>query len=245
MKYVRSLLMVFLFTLFGFGALYIRYLILPFKKEKIQQYETLQNSWIFFINLLKKLKIIELEIKDTEKIKNIKNSIIVSTHPSFIDIVILMSVIPYSTCFVAAKLANNPFLKGMVNLLFIVDVESVEEWLDNACEKIDMGLNVIIFPMGGRHRRDECPRIRRGTALIAEKTLKDIVLLNIETSFDFLQGGQPFYEAGSSPVLYNIDYLGEIPVKETYEQYDDKVTFKTVITKEISKILYQHKKQDL
>jgi len=239
-KYIRNTILVCLFVLFGLGALYIRYCILPFKKSKLEQYETLQKSWQFFIRLMQKTKLIKLDINDLEKIKNIKNSIILSTHPSFIDIVILMSIIPHSTCFVAAKLARNPFFRGMVELLFILDVHDIDVWLDNACEKLNNGLNVIIFPMGSRHRRNETPKIRRGAALIAEKSQKDIVLLDIQTSFDFLQGGQAFYDAGKETVLYTIDHLGDISTKEYLEKYDDTVSFKTQISKKIGQILYQY-----
>lgn len=241
-KFIRGLTVVFLFVLFGCGALFIRYIIFPFQHSKIKNYETLQKSWQFFIWLLKTLKIIELKIETLEQIKNIKNSIVVSTHPSFIDIVILMSIIPHSTCFVAEKLTRNPFFKGMVNLLFIIEVPTIDEWLDSACDKLQNGLNVIIFPMGTRHRKNETPKIRRGTALIAQKSRKNVVMLNIETSFDFLQINQPIYEAGNKPVLYNIEYSGQIDVNSLLEKYPDNVTFNTEITRQISAVLYKKHK---
>ena len=174
-----------------------------------------------------------------EKIRNIKNSVIVSTHPSFIDIVILISIIPYSTCFVAERLANNPILKGIVKLLFILEGQPLDKWLKETDKMLDKGLNVIIFPMGIRHRQNETPKIRRGASLIAQKSGKNIVLLDLKTSFDFLFIHQPFYEAGSESVVFNLDYLGEINTKEFLEKYPDDVTFKTEVTKEISKILYK------
>ena len=240
-RFKRGMTVVFLFAFFGLGALYIRYLIFPFQKTRMQNYETLQKSWRWFIGLLEKLDVINLNINNLEKIKNIKNSIIVSTHPSFIDIVILMSLIPHSTCFVAPKLAKNPFFKGMVNLLFILDVESIECWLNESCKKLDEGLNVIIFPMGGRHDNNEHPKIRRGAALIAQKSRKNIVALNLKTDSRFLQGHQPIYDAGEKTVQYFLDYTDEINTEEFLEKYPDTVTFKTEVTKKITKTLYNYK----
>ena len=237
-KILRGVTVVLLFVLFGFGALFIRYLIFPFQKNKSESYITLQKTWAFFIWIIKTLKIIELKIDDLEKIKNIKNSIIVSTHPSFIDIVILMSIIPKSTCFVAEKLTRNFFLKGIVNYLFIPEGQSVDIWLNECCKKIDDGFNVIIFPMGGRHKNDETPKIRRGTALIAQKSGKSIVVLNIKTDKAFLQNGQTIYDASSEPVLFIINYLGEIDTNYYLNNYKDDVTIKTELTRQISKILY-------
>ena len=237
-KIWRAVLVILLFALFGFGALYITFCIFPFQKNKEQGYKTLKNSWEFFVKLMIKLRILKLEISDIEIIKNIKNSIIVSTHPSFIDIVILMSIIPDSTCFVAEKLGRNPFLKGIAKHLFILEGQPLDVWMNEALEKINNGLSIIIFPMGGRHRRNEFPKIRRGCALIAQKSGRDIHAISINTDVDFLQNGQAIYEAGEKEVLYNIDYLGKINTQEYLDKIKDDVAFKTEITKQISSILY-------
>ena len=113
----RSFILISLFVFFGLGAVVLRYCVFPFQKDKMKNYKTLQKSWAFVVWLLKTPGLIDLRVEDIERLKNIKNSIVVATHPSFIDIIILMSIIPYSTCFVAERLAQNPFLKGMVNLL--------------------------------------------------------------------------------------------------------------------------------
>ena len=235
----RAIAVVFLTSLFGIGALFVRYCIFPFQKTRIHNYETLHKYWKFFINILEKTKIIKLEIDNKDKIGSIRNSIIVSTHPSLIDIVILMSIIPQATCFVADKLARNPFFKGMVDLLFILDVQSIDEWLENTIKKIDSGLNVVIFPMGTRHRENETPKIRRGTALIAQKSHRDIVMLNLKSDSDFLQINQPIYDAGDKTVKYNLSYIGKIDTKEFLKKYPDEVTFKTEVTKQISTSLYK------
>ena len=237
--FIRSVLTIFLFGFFGIATLFFRYIIMPLNKNEMKNYETLQKSFAFFICLLETLKILNINANNLEKIRNIKNSIIVSTHPSFIDIVILISIIPYSTCFVAERLAKNPILQGMVKLLFILEGQPLENWLNEAEKMMDKGLNLIIFPMGIRHRQNETPKIRRGTAMLAQKTGKNIVLLDLKTSFDFLFIHQPFYEVGSETVLYSLNYLGEINTKEFIEKYPDEVTFKTQMTKEISKILYK------
>lgn len=238
-KFIRGLAVIGLFVFFGIGALVIRYCIFPLQKSKKENYETLQKSWQFFVWLLESLHIIELKINNKNKIESIKNSIIVSTHPSFIDIVIIMSIIPHSTCFVAERLARNPFLKGMVELLFILEVNSIDDWLNKTCDKLNNGLNIIIFPMGIRHRKNETPKIRRGTALIAEKTGKDIFMLNLETSFDFLQINQPIYQAGDKTVIFTLDYLGKIDTQSLLAEYPDEVSFKTHVTKQIADTLYK------
>ena len=245
-KLIRTLLVIIGFSIFGFGAIILQNIILPLvkvtlKKDdviKLKFNEILQKSWQFFIGLLKFFGIIRIDSKDIEKLKNIKNSIIISTHPSYIDVLILISIIPHSTCFVAERLMNNIFFNKIVKLLFISEGQPVEQWSQEAVEMLDNGFNLIIFPMGIRHRKNEHPKIRRGTALLAQKTKKNIIMINMETNFDFLQIHQPFYEAGSETVVYNVKYLGKIDTEEFLNKYSDEVTFKTELTKYIAKTLY-------
>lgn len=237
----RSFILIFMFVLFGLGALFIRYIIFHAQKNKIKHYDTLQKAWKLVIFLMVKTGLISIEIDDKERLENIKNSIIVSTHPSFIDIVILMSIIPHSTCFVAEKLARNPFLQGMAKHLFILEGQEMDKWVNSAVEALENGLNVIIFPMGTRHRKNEKIRIRRGAGLIASVSKKDIVLLHLEQSYDFLHIHQPFYDAGDKTVKYNLKYIGEINTSEYLNNYPDSVTFKTQVIKEISNLLYNDK----
>ena len=246
---IRAFLVLFCFAFFGAGGLVISYIIFPLQKAfgkkdvdlRLRYGETLQKSWRFFVNMLLALKIIKIKSTDLERLKNIKNSIIVSTHPSYIDILILISIIPRSTCFVAEKLMRNPFFKRIVSRIFIPEGTPAQEWTKEACEMFELGFNLIIFPMGTRHKKGEYPKIRRGAALIAQKARKNIVMLDMETSFDFLQIHEPVYKAGVEPVEYTISYLGELNTAQLMEKYPDEVTFKTEVTKLIAKNLYHDK----
>jgi 1-acyl-sn-glycerol-3-phosphate acyltransferase len=234
----RSFLTLFALALIGVGALYITYFIFPFNKTITDKYKTLQKSWKLYIAIISKLGIMKVISDDIERIKNIKNSIIVSTHPSLLDIVILMSIIPNSTCFVAEKLARNPFFKGIIKQLFIVEGQPLEQWVDDACKKLNDGLNIIIFPMGGRHYKNEQPRIHRGASYLAYKSMKDIVVLKIESSYEFLQKNRPAYYSDNKTIEYTIKYIDTFNTKEYISQNTDEVTVKTNITKYISQKLY-------
>ena len=99
------------------------------------------------------------------------------------------------------------------------------------------GFNILIFPSGIRHKKEEQPKIRKGASLIALNAEKDIVPIIMYTNFDFLQIGQPFYDAGEKPVTYTIQALDKIDIKPFLE-YKDEVSQKKDLTKEIKKALY-------
>ena len=248
---IRGILLIFCLCVFGAGALILEYILWPsvrlFSKsdrdKKVTYSKILQGSWIFFIGLMKFLRLIRIDSQDIEKLKSIKNSIIVCTHPSYIDILILISIIPQTTCFVAERLKNNIFFKNILKSLFIVEGQPVEQWTSEAADILNDGFNLVVFPMGIRHRKNEFPKIRRGTALLAQKTHNDIAVVNMETNYDFMQIHQPVYDVGSETVVYSIKYRGIINVKEFLDIYPDDVTFKTELSKYIAKTLYHDKKE--
>ena len=245
-RFVRSVLTTILFGVFGFGACIMNFLIFPAAKIVLEEKkfiifcsDFIYHIWKFFIRLLMLLRIIKLDIKNKEEIANIRNKIIVSTHPSFIDIVILMSLIPRTTCFAKRSLAQNPLLKNIIKSIFITDDVEIEELKFATKKMLDMGFNVIIFPAGTRHRRGEFPKIKKGAALAAINAGKNIIPIKMYTSEDFLFINQPFYAAGGDTVIFEIISVGEIDISDF--QSETEIAGKKHITDRIKQALYDVK----
>ena len=179
------------------------------------------------------LGLFKLEIK---KLSKIENKIIVATHPSFIDIVILIALIPHSTCFVKKELAHNPILKNLVNSIFITNEVDLDELKSKSKEMLDMGFNVIIFPSGIRHRRNEFPKIKKGASLVALNSNTNIVPIKFFTDYDFMFINQPFYEVGENRVTFEVEQMPEINVQDFIS--DSEIVSKKKITQQIEKSLY-------
>lgn len=234
MKQLRSLITVISFFIFGAGAVVLNFLVFPFiKNNKELCSDIIHCLWKFFIKALIFIKMIRLDIKNFHKIEN---KVIVSTHPSFIDIIILIGLIPRSTCFVKKELAHNPILKNLINSIFITNEVELEELKEQSKKMLDRGFNVIIFPSGIRHRKNEFPKIKKGASLIALNAGKNIVPVKMFTSEDFLFINQPFYAAGSHNVIFEIETKDEIRLDD-YKNESEIIT-KREITKQIEKSLY-------
>lgn len=245
-KLLRSITMILLFIFFGIGALILNLMIFPIAKvvlkEKNLLYfysDTIHNLWKFFTTLCQISGMIRLDIKDREKIVSLKKKIIVATHPSFIDIVILIALIPRTTCLVKSDLSKNPILNNIIKSIFILEDERIDSLLKHSKEMIDNGFNVIIFPSGIRHRQDEHPKIRKGAATMAMNARADIAALKYYTDYDFLFINQPIYEAGSKPVTYTLSFAGEINTDSELKKSDNKIVVKKNITNMITSLLYE------
>ena len=234
MRKFRSILVTICFLIFGIGSILFNFLLFPFiQKNKELCSKIIQKSWRFFTNIMIGFGLIKLDIK---KLGEIKNKVIVCTHPSFIDIVILIALIPKSTCFVKKELAHNPILKNLVNSIFITNEVELDELKSQSKKMLDMGFNVIIFPSGIRHRKNEFPKIKKGASLVALNANKNIVPIRIFSDDDFLFINQPFYAAGSHVVTFEITEGEEIKLDD-YKN-ESEIIEKREITKAIEKALY-------
>lgn len=234
MKYIRSILAVFCFFIFGIGAVILNFLLFPFIKNNNELCsDIIHNTWRFFVNLMMFLKLFRLDVKKLEKIEN---KVIVSTHPSFIDIVILIALIPRSTCFVKKELAHNPILKNLVTSIFITNEVELDELKSESKKMLDRGFNVIIFPSGIRHRRDEFPKIRKGASLVALNAGKNIVPVKVFSDRDFLFINQPFYAVSDRCVNFEIEQMREINIADFIGE--SEIITKQRLTHKIEEELY-------
>ncbi len=234
MKYIRSILAVFCFFIFGIGAVILNFLLFPFiKNNKELCSDIIHYTWKFFVNLMMWLKLFRLDIK---KLGKIKNKVIVSTHPSFIDIVILIALIPRSTCFVKKELAHNPILKNLVTSIFITNEVELDELKAESKKMLDRGFNVIIFPSGIRHRRDEFPKIRKGASLVALNAGKNVVPIRMFSDRDFLFINQPFYAVSDRCVNFEIEQMREINIADFIGE--SEIITKQRLTNKIEDELY-------
>lgn len=241
MRKFRSFLTVLMFGIFGIGAILLNFLVFPplklfFRGEKLAgiNSDIIRASWKFFIWLLVVTKLLRLNIK---KLETISNKIIVATHPSFIDIVILISLIPRSTCFVKKELAYNPIMKNLINSIFITNEVELEELKSQSKKMLDMGFNVIIFPSGIRHRKNEFPKIKKGASLIALNANKNIVPIRLFSDKDFMFINQPFYAVGESTATFELEQCDEIDITK-YSKLTE-IAAKKQITEQIEKALYR------
>ena len=245
-KILRGYLVVVSFIIFGFATLIMGYVCFPLiklfnrdKKKRLFMYGLfVRTAWYIFVGFLKLIRIIAVKSNDIEKLKNIKNSVIVTTHPSFIDGLVLLSIIPDATCLVAGRLAENWLTQNIVKSMFIISGVPVEDIIAQTDKMLDNDLSVMVFPSGKRHLQNEYPKIRKGAALIAMNADKDIIPIKLTTNIPFLQIGEPVSKPLEKTVEYTIEVKETIKIEEFTKKYEDEFIRKRELTKAISEKLY-------
>lgn len=212
----RSFVVIFLFAFFGAGALLISYVIFPCiaifekKEKKKQSYSSvIHKTWRFFIQLMEKAGSIKVLLENPEKLEtetqqNTKGKIIVANHPSFIDIVLLIGLMPNTICIAKKELKKNFFMGNIVKSLYLINDQDNEKLLKDAVEVLNNGFNIVIFPTGTRTLEGEELKLHKGASMMALHAKADILPVYISCNYRFLAKNQKIYDAGKKPVQYTI-----------------------------------------
>lgn len=162
------------------------------------------------------LGLVKVHVRHRERLKNLSARIVVANHPSFLDVVILFSLIPNANCIVKGSLSKTPFVRNIVNALFISNAIPFERQLELAKRGLDNGESLIIFPEGTRTRQGEPSHLKKGAARFALHSGRDVQPITIggNEKIGLRKGDRFFSYHPTERYHYDLDVLEPIPVKK-------------------------------
>ncbi len=145
------------FALFGLGGIIIPLIVIPViyllpgdvQRRQRRGKAFIHHSFRFYIQLMKNMGILSFELEDIDRLKDAK--LVLANHPTLIDVVFLISLIPQANCVVKSALMRNPFTRGPLKAAgYIVNDDSVDDVIAAAEAAFKHGDVLIIFPEGTR-----------------------------------------------------------------------------------------------
>ena len=226
-RLIRGILSGIAFSVFGVGALSIGLTLLPFiaifvrdpVRRKYLSAKVIKYSWMCFVRIMEFFRLIKVDI-DRDALQDIRGSIIVANHPSLIDVVILVSVLPDPICVIKGDIKNNFFMKHVVLNTYIANSEQADEFIEDCSNVLNEGYNLIIFPEGTRTRPDRESKLHRGAAYVAMNTEAPILPVHIELSEPILGKHQKFFDVSDKRVTYRIKPKNPIELQHVISAAD-------------------------
>ncbi len=219
MRILRAVLVILEMTFFALGAMFIGCVLFPllgiFYKGSVRRRKfakIIHDSWKFFIGVMEGSG--EIKVHIDGNLSDITGKIIVASHPSLIDIILLIGNMPPSLCLAKKSLLKNPFMRNIVKSLYIINDVEPEIFEKSATEALKDGYNIVIFPTGTRTLPGEDVKLHKGAAQIAIAAGVDIVPVRIETDYPFLIKNHSPLDAGTKPVNYKLTVLPEIKLSD-------------------------------
>lgn len=190
------------FALFGLGGLLLSLTVFPAlflisRSERTRNRyarSIIQQAFRLFVWFLHLFSLAQFEFDGREQLAACRGRIIIANHPTLLDVVILISVVPQVQCVVKHQLWRNTFLRGVVSAAgYIRNDLAPNEILDRCAESLAAGENLLIFPEGSRTAPGVTPRFQRGFANVAIATNSPIQIVVIHCNPVFLTKDFPWY----------------------------------------------------
>ncbi|RKH47314.1 lysophospholipid acyltransferase family protein [Corallococcus sicarius] len=207
------------FATFGLGGLALRLIYFPllqlFVREPGRQTRlarlAVHHSFRFFVGYMRFLGVLRYELEGVEKLSR-SGLLILANHPTLIDVVFLISLVPNADCVVKASLANNPFMRGPIRATRYLCNDSGPGLIQDCIASVKAGNNLIIFPEGTRTPVRGPMQLQRGAANIAVRGPCDITPVTIRVSPSGLTKGVPWWKVPERPMHFIIRVEDDIRV---------------------------------
>ena len=211
------------FAVFGIGGLLLSLTVFPLlnvlisdiDKRKQKARFIIHKSFAVFLKMMQGLGIFTFHLERARQdLAGISGKIVIANHPSLIDVVALISILPKADCVVKRGLWQNPFLRGVVTAAdFIKNDEDVEP-LMNACRRsLEEGYNLVIFPEGTRTKPNKPMKLQRGAANIALRCEKNFMPVIIDCNPTTLTKNEKWYQIPDKQVNFSLRVCPEINIQ--------------------------------
>tara|TARA_R110002124_G_scaffold2850_23_gene18764 strand:- start:1425 stop:2201 length:777 start_codon:yes stop_codon:yes gene_type:complete len=209
------------FVLFGVGGLILTLTVFPLinlliaDREKRAVVAQRLVHWAFRLHVfyMTSFGVIGVKMIGTEKLATDRGVLIVSNHPSLLDVVLLIASLQRAQCIVKYQIWENPFMRGVVSAAnYIRNDDDPEKLMADCAAELARGRNIVIFPEGSRTVPGVPMKLQRGVANIAIRAGAPIRLITIDCAPPSLMKGQKWYQIPTVKSQFTITVHGLIDI---------------------------------
>ena len=243
MRFIRGFIVLIQMIIFALGALCIGLFIIPISAIVLKGYNhrrfcanVVHKSWKYFTIVMQKFGSIKVETNGD--FNDIKGKVIVASHPSLIDIVLLIGLIPNSLCLAKKDLLKNPVMYKIVKCLYIINDIDLEEFKEETKNALKHDFNIIIFPTGTRTLPNEEIKMHKGAAQISINANVDIIPITIETDFTVLRKNHFPLDCGLKTSLFKITRKNDIKIAEFKKEELSEIKLRKLLSEKIKEEIF-------
>ncbi len=202
------------FVSFGIGALIFSLTIMPVvrlwpgKREQraARARQVIHQVFRLFAWQMRMTGVMSVSANDVHRLRReARGRVVIANHPSLIDVILLISLLPRSGCVVKQAMWRNPLTYGMVQGAgFISNASDSATLLARSKRVLDAGDPLVLFPEGTRTVRGKPVRFQRGAANIAVRNNAEILPVVIRNQPPTLSKQERWYQIPPSKTRYTI-----------------------------------------
>lgn len=176
----------------------------------------IHHTFRFYLWQMQKLGLMTLEIVGREKLQHAQGKLVIANHPSLLDVVILISLLPDCDCVVKGSLRRS-MVSGVISATGYTDNSNGEAMLSRCAASMAAGFPVIVFPEGTRSTPGEPLVFQRGAANIAVRCAADILPVLISCNPPTLLKGQAWYKIPTHRPHFRLEIMSTISLADAVQ----------------------------
>ena len=201
------------FAIFSLGGALLWLLVFPALRLFPAPGRSKRIRWVIhrsfgaFLQLMQFVGIMRMEVEGGERLRDCGGALVLANHPTLIDVVALISLMPAASCVVKRALWDDPFLGGVVRSADYLANSDADGLIDDCARDLEAGRPLIVFPEGTRTWPGEALRFQRGAAYMALRSGAPILPVLIDCQPATLTRREKWYQIPPRPFLLRLKVL--------------------------------------
>ena len=171
-----------------------------------------------FIWFMKSLGLLTYELHGLDRLAR-PGQLIVANHPTLIDVVFMLWLIPHAGCVVKRALWHNPALRWPVIWAGYIPNSEGLQLVEDCARMLKMGRSLLVFPEGTRTIPGQPLALKRGAAQVALASGADVLPVSIVCDLPFLTKNSRWYRVPPRRPHFTIT-VGQVIAAERYAPAD-------------------------
>lgn len=229
----------FCFVFFFSGALVISFTCFPLiyicpgkrvdKNRRVRR--LLCTVFRFFVAMMEFFRLIHATVQNRALLQQAQGCVVIANHPTLIDVVILMALVPQANCVVKGALWRSHYFKWVMRAAGFISNEDGEKLVEGCREALGNGDALIIFPEGSRTVPGESLEFKRGVANITVRTDAPIMTVLITCEPLTLVKGDAWHKIPCRRAAINVKVCEILQPAFLIARYDDKPAAARLLTR--------------
>lgn len=200
------------FSIFGLGALFISATFFPvihltaFSRERAHRrcQRVVHHSFQVFIWMMEAMGVLTYEITGKDKLRHGNGNLLLANHPTLLDVVFIISMVPTAKCVVKKAAWRNPFMASVLWATGYIQSDDPDTLIHDCIDSMTQDNNLVIFPEATRTVPGRPMRLKRGAAAVIATSRSPFIPVFITCEPSTLSKGKKWYEIPSRRVHFKI-----------------------------------------
>jgi 1-acyl-sn-glycerol-3-phosphate acyltransferase len=209
------------FATFGAAGLLCGFVLLPLvrlapgsaRERDFRCQFLVRRFFRLFIRLMESMGLLRVSVHGADRLEQ-TGQLIVANHPTLLDAVFLVSLMPRADCVVKSAVLSNPFMRSVARCTGYLSNELQEDLISACAERLQSGRSLILLPEGTRSPRGGLGPFQRGAAHVALHSGLPLRPVVIRCDPPGLMRGQKWYDVADRRLEISLECCEPIHVGE-------------------------------